>query len=87
MAGHARAASSRPHGVSPALPLRLHHEVSQAVRAEEIGHSVRNLIREICRSEDIDILQGHVRPDQAIIGDCLNVDRQECPLSCCSGSV
>ncbi len=29
----------------------------------EIGHSVRDLIREICRSEDIDILQGHVRPD------------------------
>ena len=30
----------------------------------EIGHSVRDLIREICRSEDIEILQGHVRPDQ-----------------------
>jgi putative transposase len=29
----------------------------------EIGQSVRDLIREICRSEDIDILQGHVRPD------------------------
>ena len=29
----------------------------------EIGHSVRDLIREICRSEDIDILEGHVRPD------------------------
>jgi len=29
----------------------------------EIGHSVRDLIREICRSEDIEILQGHVRPD------------------------
>ena len=27
----------------------------------EIGHSVRDLIREICRSEDIEILQGHVR--------------------------
>ena len=29
----------------------------------EIGHTVRDLIREICRSEDIEILQGHVRPD------------------------
>ena len=29
----------------------------------EIGHSVRDLIREICRSEDIEILQGPVRPD------------------------
>ena len=29
----------------------------------EIGQSVRDLIREICRSEDIEIVQGHVRPD------------------------
>ena len=29
----------------------------------EIGHTVRDLIREICRSEDIEILEGHVRPD------------------------
>jgi putative transposase len=29
----------------------------------EIGHSLRDLIREICRSEDIEILEGHVRPD------------------------
>ena len=29
----------------------------------EIGRSLRDLIREICRSEDIEILQGHVRPD------------------------
>ena len=29
----------------------------------DIGHTVRDLIREICRSEDIEILQGHVRPD------------------------
>ena len=29
----------------------------------EIGHTVRDLIREICRSQDIEILQGHVRPD------------------------
>ena len=29
----------------------------------EVGQTVRDLIREICRSEDIEILQGHVRPD------------------------
>jgi len=29
----------------------------------EIGQSVRDLIREICRSEDIEIVQGHLRPD------------------------
>ena len=29
----------------------------------EVGHSLRDLIREICRSEDIEILEGHVRPD------------------------
>src|SRR5712692_6508139 len=29
----------------------------------EIGHSVRDLIPEICRSEDIEILERHVRPD------------------------
>jgi putative transposase len=29
----------------------------------DIGRSLRDLIREICRSEDIEILQGHVRPD------------------------
>lgn len=29
----------------------------------DIGGDVRDLIREICRSEDIEILQGHVRTD------------------------
>ena len=29
----------------------------------DVGIEVRDLIREICRSEDIEILQGHVRPD------------------------
>jgi putative transposase len=29
----------------------------------DVGIEVRELIREICRSEDIEILQGHVRPD------------------------
>ena len=29
----------------------------------EIGHRVRDLIREICRSNDIEIIRGHVRPD------------------------
>ena len=63
MAGHAGTASSRPYRLQSALPLRVYHEVSQAGAGGEIGHSVRDLIREICRSEDIEILQGHVRPD------------------------
>jgi putative transposase len=29
----------------------------------DVGIEVRDLIREICRSQDIEILQGHVRPD------------------------
>jgi len=29
----------------------------------EVGRTVRDLIREICRSEDIEILRGQVRPD------------------------
>jgi putative transposase len=35
----------------------------QPVLGGEVGHSLRDLIREICRSEDIEILEGHVRPD------------------------
>ena len=33
------------------------------VLVDEIGRTVRDLIREICRSHDIVILKGHVRPD------------------------
>jgi putative transposase len=29
----------------------------------EVGTEVRDLIREICRGQDIEILQGHIRPD------------------------
>ncbi len=29
----------------------------------DVGTEVRDLIREICRSSDIEILQGHIRPD------------------------
>ncbi len=29
----------------------------------DVGTEVRSLIREICRSRDIEILQGHIRPD------------------------
>jgi putative transposase len=29
----------------------------------EIGEEVRDLIREICRTQDIEILEGHVRPE------------------------
>ena len=29
----------------------------------DVGTELRDLIREICRSEDIEIVQGHIRPD------------------------
>ena len=29
----------------------------------DVGTELRDLIREICRSQDIEILQGHIRPD------------------------
>ena len=29
----------------------------------EVGQELRELIREICRTQDIEILQGHVRPE------------------------
>jgi putative transposase len=32
----------------------------------EIGVRVRDLIREICRTHDIEIMKGHVRPDQML---------------------
>jgi putative transposase len=47
----------------------LHHhflfttKYRKPVFAGEIGRSFRDLIRGICRSEDIEILEGHVRPD------------------------
>lgn len=33
------------------------------VLRNEVGRRVRELIREICRSKDIEIIKGHVRPD------------------------
>jgi putative transposase len=33
------------------------------VLREEVGKRLRDLIREICKSHDIEILQGHIRPD------------------------
>ena len=35
-------------------------------RTEKIGHTVRDLIREICRSEDIETLQGTCGPTMSI---------------------
>ena len=32
----------------------------------EIGRTLRDLIREICRSGDIEILEGHIRPTMSI---------------------
>ena len=33
------------------------------VLRNEVGNRLRELIREICRSNDIEILSGHIRPD------------------------
>lgn len=33
------------------------------VLRNEVGRRLRGLIREICRSKDIEIIKGHVRPD------------------------
>ena len=33
------------------------------VLRNEVGRRLRELIREICRSKDIEIIKGHVRPD------------------------
>ena len=33
------------------------------VLRNEVGRRIRELIREICRSKDIEIIRGHIRPD------------------------
>jgi putative transposase len=43
--------------------LRFHHQVPQAGLTGDIAVEVRDLIRQICRGNDIEILAGHVRPD------------------------
>ena len=47
------------------LPARLTKDDVMAYPAlrGEIGKEVRDLTREICRSLDIEIVKGHVRPD------------------------
>ncbi|MCA9598218.1 MAG: transposase [Myxococcales bacterium] len=52
----------RSYRLPVALPLRVLHEVPQA-GAQGGGGSARELIREICRTHDIVIVKGHVRPD------------------------
>ena len=63
MAGYARTASSR-HTV---YSLHYHFVFTTKYRKPVlVGRSARRCgisIREICRSEDIEILEGHVRPD------------------------
>ena len=43
----------------------------------EIGMRLREMIREICRKEDIEILQGHIRPDHVHL--LLSVPPQKAP--------
>jgi hypothetical protein len=52
-----------PYGVCVALPLRVHHEVSQASSARRDWCGGPRPDSGICRTADIEILQGHVRPD------------------------
>ena len=35
----------------------------KAVLTESVGYRLRELVREVCRSNEIEILQGHVSPD------------------------
>ena len=34
----------------------------------DIAKEIRDLVREICRTHDIEIVRGHVRPDHVVIG-------------------
>ena len=49
--------------VSAEISLCVHHQVRKPALRGEIGKEVRDLTREICRSLDIEIVKGHVRPD------------------------
>jgi Transposase IS200 like len=56
---HARVSSSRPYGLHP-LPYHFAFipKYRKPVLRGDVGLEVRDLIREICRNEDIEILQG-----------------------------
>jgi REP-associated tyrosine transposase len=58
-----------PSIVAPPTPYSLHYhfvlitKYRKPVLVGDIGTEVRDLIREICRTLDVEILQGHVRPE------------------------
>ena len=51
------------HSLFTALSFRIYHEVPQAGAGGDVALRVRELIREICRSNDIEIVRGHVSGD------------------------
>ena len=63
MRAHARPASIGPRRLYVALPFRIHHEVSQAGAAWRGRHRGARFDPRDLRANDIEILQGHVRPD------------------------
>jgi putative transposase len=63
MRDRARIPSSRPYRLLFALHFVFITKYRKPVLRGEIGEEVRDLIREICRTQDIEILEGHVRPE------------------------
>ncbi len=55
------------HGAHTAYQLHYHFvfipKYRKPVLRGEVGLRLRELVREICKSYDIEILQGHIRPD------------------------
>ncbi|CAN5898105.1 hypothetical protein BH24ACI4_BH24ACI4_17370 [soil metagenome] len=58
MGDDARTASGCPHGLSLHYHFVFTTKDRKPVLTGDIGRSLRDLIREVCRSEDIEILQG-----------------------------
>ena len=63
MAADVPDASVGAYGLFVALPFRVHHEVSQAGAAWRNWHGSPRFDPRDLRANDIEILQGHVRPD------------------------
>ena len=53
----------------------LSNDNGKPVLRGEVGQAVRKQIQEICRGHDLEILQGHVRPDMSI---CCSASRRTC---------
>ena len=51
------------HEIRSEVPLGLDHQYRRAVLSGAVGTRVRELVREICRANDIEIVKGHVGKD------------------------